>query len=235
MAATVLSPHPDDAVFSCWHLLAGRQDIRVVNVFAGAPRNPSASGWWDALTGAADAPTRVAERIDEDRRALAHAGRRATNLRFVDAQYRRRHPSRTALARAVGAVATAVVYAPAGLSGHPDHLLVRDCALGLRGSGIEVRLYADMPHAVVFGWPGWISGEGDGRYLRPERLWNWWLGSAGLDVGSMRADLHPMNGLLDSKRAAMAEYRTQAPALALLVPEEQLGYELVWSIAEDRG
>jgi hypothetical protein len=128
-----------------------------------------------------------------------------------------------------------VVYAPAALCGHPDHLLVRDCALALRGLGTDVRLYADMPHAVVFGWPGWISGEGDDRYLRPERLWAWWLGTAGLDVGSMRADVRPMNGMLGAKRAAVAEYRTQEPALALLAPEDRLGYELVWSIPEDRG
>jgi hypothetical protein len=97
-----------------------------------------------------------------------------------------------------------------------------------------VLLYADMPHAVMFGWPGWISGEGDGRYLRPERLWSWWLGTAGLEVGSMRADIHRMNGRLEGKRAAIAEYRTQEPALAALLPEDRLGYELVWSIPDGR-
>ncbi|MEA2315365.1 MAG: hypothetical protein QOI03_2057 [Solirubrobacteraceae bacterium] len=234
MAVTVLSPHLDDAVLSCWHLLSGTEDVSVVNVFAGVPRNPEASGWWDALTGAPDAATRVAERLDEDRRALAHAGREATNLQFVDAQYRRRSPSRTALARAIEVRATGVVYAPAGVSGHPDHLLVRDCALALRRRGTQVLLYADMPHAVMFGWPGWISGEGDGRYLRPERLWSWWLGTAGLEVGSMRADIHRMNGRLEGKRAAIAEYRTQEPALAALLPEDRLGYELVWSIPDGR-
>jgi LmbE family N-acetylglucosaminyl deacetylase len=205
-----------------------------VNVFAGVPRNPQMVGWWDALTGAPDAATRVAERLDEDRRALAHAGRHATNLRFVDAQYRRRNPQRAELARAIGARASDVVYAPAGICGHPDHLLVRDCALALRDLGTDVRLYADMPHAIVFGWPGWISGEGDGRYLRPDRLWCWWLATAGLDPDSMRADVRPMNGMLDAKRAAIAEYRTQEPALTPLLDEDRLGYELVWSIPEGR-
>jgi LmbE family N-acetylglucosaminyl deacetylase len=235
MAATILSPHLDDAVLSCWHLLAGTQDVRVLNVFAGVPRDLGASGWWDALTGATDAGTRVAERLDEDRRALARAGRGAINLRFVDAQYRRRRPSAAALERAIGEHAMGSVYAPAAVSGHPDHLLVRDCALALRRSGIEVRLYADLPHAVVFGWPGWISGQSDGRYLRPERLWDWWLGTAGLDARSMQADLHPMNGMLDAKRQAIDDYHTQARALAPMLGADRLAYELVWSLPKARG
>jgi LmbE family N-acetylglucosaminyl deacetylase len=234
MAVTILSPHPDDAVFSCWHLLAGTEEVRVLNVFAGVPRDPGGCGWWDALTGAADAATRVAERLDEDRRALERTGRVPTNLGFVDAQYRRRQPSRAAITRAVGDQTTGTVYAPAAVSGHPDHLLVRDCALTLRRSGIEVRLYADLPHAVLFGWPGWISGESDGRYLRPERLWDWWLATAGLDVRSMHADLHPMNGMLDAKRQAIEEYHTQAQALAPMLQDDRLGYELVWSLPEVR-
>ncbi len=33
----ILSPHFDDAVLSCWHLLAGAGAVLVVNVFAGEP------------------------------------------------------------------------------------------------------------------------------------------------------------------------------------------------------
>lgn len=207
----------------------------MLNVFAGAPRDSDTSGWWDALTGAADAATRVAERREEDRRALGHAGREPINLRFVDAQYRRGQPSKAALARAVCTRASGTVYAPAAVSGHPDHLLVRDCALALRRSGVDVRLYADLPHAVMFGWPGWITGAGGDRYLRPERLWDWWLATAGLDASSLRAEVHRMNGVLDAKRQAIEEYRTQAPALAPMLDEEHLGYELVWSLPEARG
>jgi hypothetical protein len=50
----------------------------------------------------------------------------------------------------------------------------------------------------------------------------------------MRADIHRMNGRLEGKRAAIAEYRTQEPALAALLPEDRLGYELVWSIPDGR-
>ncbi len=33
----ILSPHFDDAVLSCWHVLASAGEVLVVNVFAGEP------------------------------------------------------------------------------------------------------------------------------------------------------------------------------------------------------
>ena len=35
----VLSPHLDDAVLSCWHVLGREGDVRVVNVFTGSPED----------------------------------------------------------------------------------------------------------------------------------------------------------------------------------------------------
>ena len=35
--AVILSPHFDDAVLSCWHVLTGAGEVLVVNVFAGEP------------------------------------------------------------------------------------------------------------------------------------------------------------------------------------------------------
>lgn len=231
MTVTILSPHPDDAVLSCWHVLAGAADVDVVNVFAGAPARSETAGWWDALTGAGDPVTRMAERREEDRRALAHLGRRATNLSFLDAQYRRRAPARATLRRAIEAHASEIVYAPAALSGHPDHLLVRTHALGLRALGVEVRLYADMPHAIAFGWPAWISGEAADRYLRPERLWDWWLAGTGLASAALHVDIRPMNGMAPAKHEAVSEYRTQAAALTLFMSGERFRYEVAWSLA----
>src|SRR3954447_1479465 len=98
MAATViLSPHRDDAVLSVWHVLAGPGDVRVVNVFTGAPTG-AGPGWWDELSGGGDPAARArapgpaapgaAEREAEDRAALSLAGRDAVSLGFVDNQYR---------------------------------------------------------------------------------------------------------------------------------------------------
>src|SRR5437588_4990622 len=88
MAGMILSPHFDDAVLSCWHLLDAGGDIRVVNVFAGVPPPDRAAGWWDAIAGVQDSSEAVLQRRLEDEAALALAGRAAINLGFLDDQYR---------------------------------------------------------------------------------------------------------------------------------------------------
>ncbi len=154
----ILSPHFDDAVLSCWHVLAGSGEVLVVNVFAGEPA-PGTLGWWDRSAGASDSVAVVRTRIEEDRRALALAGRAAVNLPFLDGQYRQEGEAPEEILRALRGVlpAGARLYAPAGLGDcHPDHLAVRAAALALHGEGAEVRLYADLPHATLGGWPRWV-------------------------------------------------------------------------------
>src|SRR5205085_7027158 len=116
---------------------------------------------WDRLTGATDSRTRMLERQREDRVALGRAERDATSLDFPETQYRdgplESAALRDALETIVGGVAR--VWAPAGIGGHDDHIQVRDVALELaRRGGPPVTLYADLPYAVRFGWPGWVSG-----------------------------------------------------------------------------
>src|SRR5919109_1364707 len=84
----VVSPHLDDAVLSCWHVLAGGDEVTVVNVFTGLPK-PGTLGWWDRLTGAADSVERIRERCAEDAEALALVGVPHANLGLLDGQYRR--------------------------------------------------------------------------------------------------------------------------------------------------
>jgi hypothetical protein len=45
MSAVILSPHLDDAVLSCWHLLTGPGEVEVINVFAGVPADLGAPAW----------------------------------------------------------------------------------------------------------------------------------------------------------------------------------------------
>ena len=87
--AVILSPDFDDAVLSSWHVLASTSDVLVVNVFAG--ESPVRTlGWWDRLAGADGSVAAVRGRLEEDRQALALAGRFAVNLLFLDSQYRQR-------------------------------------------------------------------------------------------------------------------------------------------------
>src|SRR5271165_5063629 len=127
--AVVLSRF-DDAVLSCWHLLASAGEVLVVNVFAGEPP-AGALGWWDRLAGATDSAAVVRTRIEEDRQALALAGRTAVNLPFLDSQHRQPDQASGEIVEALREVlvAGARVYAPASLGDHHrDHTAVRGAA-----------------------------------------------------------------------------------------------------------
>lgn len=154
----ILSPHFDDAVLSCWHVLASAHEVLVVNVFAGEPA-AGTLGWWDELAGAGDSAAAVRARLAEDSRALALAGRTAVNLPFLDSQYRQADQAPEEIVQALRDVlpAGARVYAPASLGDHHrDHTAVRSAALALHAQGTDVALYADLPHATMFGWPRWV-------------------------------------------------------------------------------
>ena len=161
MVAAILSPHLDDAVLSCWHLIGQPGEVIVINVFTGLPGPADAVAWWDDLTGATDSAQRVRDRREEDRKALAVAGRTPVNLDFLDEQYREEdQPLAPVTARIRNLLMPgADINAPAALGGHGDHAVVRAAALELRAAGFEVSLYADLPHATLHGWPGWVTGE----------------------------------------------------------------------------
>ena len=157
----VLSPHCDDAVLSCWSLLTGAEDVQVITVFAGLPPAGARLESWDRITGAADPRSRMEERRREDRRALALAGREPVLLDFLEQPYRETEPAVAELASAIATHVArhALVYAPAAIKRHPDHVLTRAAALSL---GVDVGLYAELPYATRFGWPAWMTGREDG-------------------------------------------------------------------------
>ncbi|HKP91184.1 MAG TPA: hypothetical protein VJT75_14560 [Thermoleophilaceae bacterium] len=226
----ILSPHLDDAVLSCWHLLDGPGDVRVVNVFAGVPPAGTVTGWWDRESGSGDSALAARERIDEDRAALAVAGREPVNLDFLDAQYRDGEPDGAELRAALRehVPPSALVYVPAAYAGgggeqrfplrsdvpHPDHAALRDAGAALRAEGYATALYADLPHASFTranGWPESAPALGE---LAPEPH-----------------DLGP--AALERKLGALREYRSQIGLLErafgpLLEDPTPLRYEVVW-------
>ena len=159
---TILSPHPDDAVLSLWGTLAAPGDVRVINLFAGSPNGRPEPGWWDRMTGADDAASRSRERLAEDEQALGLLGRGAMSLGFLDRQYSdRAQPIGSLLEEVTDALPDdALVMAPAALSSHRDHFQAREVALELRRRGMPVTLYADLPHATLYGWPASVTGSG---------------------------------------------------------------------------
>ena len=236
----ILSPHFDDAVLSCWHVLASAGEVLVVNVFAGVP--PAGTlGWWDRLAGATDSATTVRTRIEEDRRALALAGCTVVNLPFLDSQYRRPDQSPGEIVEALRGVlaADALVYAPASLGDpHPDHTAVRMAALALHAEGAEVALYADLPHATTFGWPRWVlDGEPFPGVDPAGERWASQLQATGIPAARIAAAAHRLPAAdRAGKLEALLTYDSQIAPLrrafgSSLEDPRLLGFEVDWHLA----
>lgn len=239
-ATVILSPHFDDAVLSCWHVLASAADVLVVNVFAGEPE-AGTLGWWDRLAGASDSAVSVRARIKEDRQALALAGRVAVNLPFLDGQYRQSDQAPEEIVRALDGVLEtgARIYAPAGLGdGHRDHAAVRAAALALHAKGADVALYADLPHATMHGWPRWVIGDRFSRSAdRANEQWVSELLATGIRPERMAAMTHRLSSEdHDAKLKAVRAYASQIAPLqhgfgCSLQAPELLGLEVEWRLS----
>jgi LmbE family N-acetylglucosaminyl deacetylase len=221
----VLSPHLDDAVLSCWHLLEGG-DALVVNVFGGEPQ-PGVAGWWDGLTSATSSADRVRERHREDAEALALAGASSVTLDLLDEQYRNGDVPAAADSLADHVRDAGVVYAPAGFFIGVDHQLVRNAAFELRP---DARIYADQPHAGIWGLPPWVTGGGGGGSLDVDAAWRQSMRDAGLDLDAWQAEVHALDdSAFARKLEAVRCYGTQLEALEREAPLEQLRWEVAWT------
>jgi hypothetical protein len=234
----ILSPHFDDAVLSCWHVLASPGEVLVVNVFGGEPA-AGVRGWWDELAGATDSAAAVRVRVEEDRQALALACRTAVNLPFLDGQYRKSDQPPGEIVQALRGVLVegARIYAPAGLGDHHrDHTSVRAVALALRAEGADVVLYADLPHATVSGWPRWVL-DGSSSAADPAREgWATQLQETGVPAERMVAAVHRLPTEHHFRKLeAVLTYRSQIAPLqrvfgSSLEDPQLLGVEVDWRL-----
>jgi LmbE family N-acetylglucosaminyl deacetylase len=173
LAHLYLSPHLDDAVFSCGGLMAMQdargEPISVLTLFAGDPPDYRISNFaaeLHARWGKAGPP--IAMRRAEDRLACGRLGASVVHLDFPDAIYRvdeNNEPLYPNVESLFGGVASqeqhllgelaqalveidfgqALIYCPIGLGGHVDHSLTRTAAEKL---GVNLMYYADMPYAA---------------------------------------------------------------------------------------
>ena len=238
MLHAILSPHFDDAVLSCWQLLAGRADVTVVNVFTALPPAGTPPPWWDRATGATDPIERMLERRREDAAALALVGRSSVELGLLDDQYRCAQLSLHQVVQRITLALTpqAVIHAPGAFEGHPDHVLVRDAALELARAGRAVVLYADLPHANARGWPAWLSGEPSVPASEIAADWDRVLWEAGLVVQKLVRRVHPLDAPTRARKLqALACYESQRVALDryAFVPLDDpraLAWEVRWEV-----
>jgi LmbE family N-acetylglucosaminyl deacetylase len=162
----VVSPHPDDAVWSAGGRIAlwraAGQRVTVVTVFDGDGEADSAAGWRTI----ADARTRRAE----DMAALAGLGVRRVSVGWPEAALRTdngnpRYPGQLRLFSrphetdiAFSALLTellrdmcgpdVVLHGPLAAGRHVDHVLVRDAVDLLAATGQAQRYYEDFPYRL---------------------------------------------------------------------------------------
>jgi LmbE family N-acetylglucosaminyl deacetylase len=234
----ILSPHFDDAVLSCWQLLAGTADVTVVNVFTAEPPAGTPPPWWDRATGASDPVKRVRERRREDAAALSLVGTSSVELGLLDDQYRCAQLSLHEVVQRITSevVPQAIIHAPGAFDGHPDHVLVRDAALELARAGRAVVLYADLPHASARGWPAWLSGEPSAPAREIAADWDLVLREAGLVVRKLVRRVRPLDAPTRARKLqALACYGSQRAALdryafAPLDDPRALAWEVSWEV-----
>jgi LmbE family N-acetylglucosaminyl deacetylase len=258
-SCVVLSPHPDDAVLSVWHVLSSAVPARVVTVFAGVP----GSGFVTALDrarGAVDSAQLMRKRLTDDRAALAVAGREPAHAPLLDVDYRAYDvpPLRAAIesdpARFIPIVAGApqlrlsarelwreldalvdsdLVYASAGIGGHPDHRDVARLGLTLMDEGRTVRFYADSPYFFRHGYPSWLGGAESGP--DDEQVEAAFHALVDVSPRLERTVVRLTHAQIDAKLAAIARYETEYDLVnadfgGILEDREAMGHEAYWTL-----
>lgn len=203
----IISPHLDDAVFSCGMLLASRPRTVVCTVFCGEPKQAMRTPW-DSSAGHRDSSEAMRARIAEDERALTLLDARAIRLPFLDSQYGAT-PSTQEIASALADVwrylGSPPLVAPLGLH-HSDHVLVGEaCAmLAQRQHMPALVVYEDAPYRAMRGVSKLRYDTLAARGWRAERI-------VGLGDGALSS---PRAGAANAKWRAVHAYRSQLRAFA---------------------
>jgi LmbE family N-acetylglucosaminyl deacetylase len=182
----VLSPHLDDAVFSCGELLVELRRPIVATLFAGVPPPGLQTTPWDVSSGFGNGVDAMQTRRAEDEKALQMLGAVAEHFDFLDHQYGAT-PTAAQLTASVeslvGVHRPDVVLVPFGLF-HSDHALLQRLQ-ALRDQGVCATPIAERgkarerKHAAVhayrsqcraFGEPALVDTDAPEGYWLLERL-----------------------------------------------------------------
>lgn len=217
---TIISPHLDDAVFSCGSLLAASRQALVITVFAGLPRPDLAAPARDSAAGFASARHAMEARRHEDARALSALGADPVWLDFLEQQYGQRYDAVSIalrLGRLLALQPGGTVMAPMGLR-HADHMLVNAACMLVREAAFvdlpETVPHAENePHVPAFRWMFYEEAI----YRRmpgavQSRMAGWW------QEGLLASPVHmPISVFTAQKARAVQAYASQ---LALFSPAE---------------
>ncbi|MGF6240069.1 LmbE family N-acetylglucosaminyl deacetylase [Paraburkholderia sp. GAS38] len=221
----IVSPHFDDAVFSCGALLATHSDAVVCTVFAAAPEQNMQTDW-DSKAGFPGAHESVNARTLEDNRALELFDAVPVRMPFRDGQYLD-SPSISRLAAALEETiyrSTAnTLLMPLGLH-HADHVLVFDacCEILPRLSHLAWFAYEDAIHRRQ---PGVVAARLDDLERR----------------GIVATPAHPSaDHTIDAgrqtslKREAVAAYASQLRAFGPQGYDDVFNAEHYWQLSVSR-
>ncbi|MBB5213653.1 PIG-L deacetylase family protein [Parapusillimonas granuli] len=191
----VVSPHYDDAVFSCGDLLSAVPGSTVITVCTGQPQDPGMLTDWDRRCGFSCAEQAMRERALENGKALDALRAAGVDLGFLDSQYAQQPRCgpdflSDTLASMIAQAQPAAVFFPLGLF-HEDHLRVSNASMTLchRFASIQWFAYEDIPYSQR---PEWVV-------RRLAEL---------LDRGVAATPLDP-GRLPQAKARAVAAYRSQ--------------------------
>lgn len=147
-----ISPHYDDAVFSCAHLLNALPASMVVTVFTACPSRSGILTDWDARCGFQNAAQAMDTRKIENDKAMALLQATAIDLNFLDDQYAEASQNDSgllldSLATTLSQLHPSTVVFPLGLF-HSDHINVSDVLITLspRFADITWIAYEDIPY-----------------------------------------------------------------------------------------
>lgn len=202
MKVIVVSPHLDDAALSCACRIRSGGIEQVVTVFAGLESDTTPLSDWDRITRATSARARCAERRAEDAAAWRSIDQPFTHLPFAESEAANIPAIRAALRSIL--TGAELLLAPAGIGGHPHHLLVRDLVLAEARSA-RVILYADLPYAAFYGWPQEEPASPD--------VEAYWRQALETNVRWVPAITRLEPEVLTWKQALLSHYRTQMPAI----------------------
>lgn len=149
----ILSPHLDDAVFSCWKTIKDSQELLIINVFAGIPKQGTAT-IWDRICGEKNSVKMINIRRQENELALNKT--RATNiyLDFLDNQYRTKKNINKQVKKNINKYLNkkSKILFPLAISSnyrHPDHIFLRNIGLELLEENYDIVFYPDIPYMFL--------------------------------------------------------------------------------------
>lgn len=228
---TIISPHLEDAVFSCGSLLAASRQALVITVFAGLPE-PDVVAAEDAAAGFRSAREAMETRRREDARALSTLGAQPVWLDFLEQQYGQRYdPVAIAvrLSRLMALRPGSTIMAPMGLR-HADHILVNAACMLVREAA-----YADVPETVPHADIGtappfrWIFYEEAIHRRVPgalqSRMAGWW------QEGLLASPVHMPIGVFTGQKArAVQAFETRLGTFSPMQLADVCAPERYWSL-----